>query len=191
LAHVYFPTRGLCGIVSQTDRQGVDVASLGCEGMTGVFGFADRSASSRVVVHMSPGEALFLPIERFDEEMDRREEFRDLVTQYYRAVIAEVVESVACQRLHSTEQRFCRRLLTIADRLGSDTFGLTHDLMASMLGIQRPAVSAMALAFKHLGAIAYRRGKVTILDREALEIRACGCYRAAHSRIAHLLPPRA
>ena len=187
---VYFPASGLCGVVTIADHQSVDVAPVGCEGVTGVFKFADGSTASRVVVQVGPAEALALPLERFNEELDRGEELRDLVTRYYRSFVTEVVESVACHRLHSTEQRFCRRLLEISDRLGSDEFVLTHDLMASMLGIQRPAVSGMAITLKHLGAIAYTRGKLAILDRHAVETRACPCYRTAHTRIAHLLPPR-
>jgi CRP-like cAMP-binding protein len=189
---VYFPMKGLCGLVAVTQSGlGVDVAPVGCEGVTGVYSLASPHASARVLVEVGPVEALRLPIAKFDEEMDRRERLHSLVTGYYRAFVTEVVESVACHRLHSTLQRYSRRLLTISDRLGSDSFTLTHDLMASMLGIQRPAVSGMALTLKHSGAIDYSRGKISILDRAAIEASACECYRTARARIAHLLPPRA
>jgi CRP-like cAMP-binding protein len=188
--HVYFPMHGICGVVAITGSgHGLDVGSIGCEGVTGVFMLTAATAAAQVVVQVGPVAALRLAIERFAEEMNRHGAFRQLVTSYYQAFLNEVVDSVSCNRLHSARERYCRRLLTIADRVGSESFAVTHGLMASILGIQRSAVSNMALQLKHQGIIDYRRGALTIVGRAELESSACACYGVSRARVAHLLPP--
>jgi CRP-like cAMP-binding protein len=184
--------RGVCGMVAFTEGgHSINVGPVGCEGVTGIYTLAAPLPSMQLLVHVEPAEAQELPFNRFEEEMNQRGTLHKLVTSYYHAFFSEVVESVACNRLHSTRQRYCRRLLTLADRIGSETFQLTHDLMATMLGIQRPAVSSIALSLKEAGIIEYTRGKLEIIDRPAVEQGACECYSTARARIAHLLPRRA
>lgn len=188
--HVYFPMRGICGVMTNARTgHGFEVGTIGCEGVTGVFMLTAASAAAQVVVQIGPVEALRLSIARFAEEMDRQGAFRQLVTGYYQSFLNEVVDSLSCTRLHSARERYCRRLLTIADRVGSDSFTVTHGLMASILGIQRSAVSNMALQLKHQGVIDYSRGALAIVDRSALERASCSCYGVAYARVAHLLPP--
>jgi CRP-like cAMP-binding protein len=190
LDHVYFPVRGACGVDAVMETgQSVEVATIGCEGLTAIYTLMAQQAPVQVVAHIGPAEAQRIPVDRFEREMDRHGALRELVADFYRAFVSETLQSVACNRLHSTRQRYCRRLLTIADRIGSDAVTLTHDVMATMLGIQRPAVTLIASSLKHTGLIAYTRGVVVILDRVAVEASACECYRSARARIAHLLPP--
>jgi CRP-like cAMP-binding protein len=189
--HVYFPMRGICGLVAGSDASGdrIDVGPIGCEGVTGIYMLAKSTSSLHLLVQVGPAEAQRLPLDRFDEEMNRQGTLRRLVTGYYQAFLSEVVESAACTRRHSTQQRYCRRLLAIADRTASDAFFLTHDLMAAMMGVPRLAVTGVAAELKAAGIIAYTRGRVTLLDRLAVQGRACECYWKARQRIAHLLPP--
>jgi CRP-like cAMP-binding protein len=190
IERVYFLMRGVCGVVAVMETgESVEVGTVGIEGISSVFRMSDTLGSVQLLVQLSPAEAQDMPVDRFEEEMDRHGAFRRLVTGYYHAFFSEVVQSVACNRLHSARERYCRRLLTMVDRIGSDTMNVTHDQMAMMLGIQRPAVTVIAHALKHLGSIRYTRGTVTIVDREAVEACACECYRTARRRIAQLLPP--
>jgi CRP-like cAMP-binding protein len=115
----------------------------------------------------------------FRAEMDRRGALSELVTRYASALVGFIMQSTACNAVHSVEQRLARWLLTAQDRMGSDDFPLTHDFIAMMLGATRPTVTVVAGTLQKAGLITYHRGHVTILDRERLEAASCECYQAA------------
>ncbi len=188
--HVYFPMSGVCGVVV-ADHTGerIDVATIGCEGVTSVYTTFAANQETELSVQLQPATVLQIPIADFEAEMDRHATLRTVVREFYRCFTGELMQSVACNRLHSARQRYCRRLLGLADRLGADTLKLTHTEMATMLGSTRPSVTMIALDLKQTGSIAYRRNRVTIVDRSRLERFACECYQAMRSRIAPLLPP--
>jgi hypothetical protein len=87
-----------------------------------------------------------------------------------------VSQSAACNRLHPLEERAARWMLMTHDRVDADTFPITHDFLASMLGVRRPSVTVAAGILQRAGFIQYRRGRMTIIDREGLEASACECY---------------
>ena len=90
----------------------------------------------------------------------------------------QIMQSAACNALHSIEQRACKWMLMTHDRVFTDTFRLTHEFLALMLGATRPTVSlVVAQQLQQAGLIAYRRGEVTVLDRRQLEAGSCECYR--------------
>src|SRR5207253_1552036 len=96
--------------------------------------------------------------------------------RYLNAFLTQVTQSVACNVSHSLEKRFCRWLLMTQDRVQSDQFPLTHELLALMLGVRRASVTEAARKLRKAGLIRYIHGKITILDRAGLEAAACGCY---------------
>jgi CRP-like cAMP-binding protein len=134
-----------------------------------------------------PGEALKLPLARFREATDGKTALRDLVYRYLQAYLAQVSQSVACNRLHTTEERFAKWLLMNHDRVFGDEIQITQEFLASMLGVHRPSVSLIARSFQQLGLIRYSRGVVTILDREALEEASCECYAAVRKQFERAL----
>jgi len=96
--------------------------------------------------------------------------------RYAHVLFNHVAQSAACNQSHTLQQRYCRWMLMTQDRMQSDEFFLTQEVLAEMLGVQRTGLSAAAVALQRAGLIAYRRGVVTILDRAALRRRACECY---------------
>jgi DNA-binding transcriptional regulator YhcF (GntR family) len=113
---------------------------------------------------------------------------RDLFFRYADALLAQVMQSVACNAFHPLDARCCRWLLTAHDRAGGDDIPLTQEYLAEMLGVQRTTVSAVARALQDQGLIAYRRGNIRILQREAVEARACECYEAVERHFREVLP---
>jgi CRP-like cAMP-binding protein len=98
-----------------------------------------------------------------------------------------VAQSVACNRLHTIDQRCARWLLMTHDRVGGgDAFDLTQEFLSYMLGVRREGVSAASRSLQHLGVIRYRRGHISILDRPALERAACECYAETHGEYDRL-----
>ena len=121
------------------------------------------------------------------DEMDAMETSpptRRLLLRYANAFHEEVAQSVACNRLHSLEERCARWLLITHDRTGSDVMYLKQRFLSYMLGVHRPAVSFAASALQRAGIISYRRGTITLLDRSALEEASCACHRLGRDAYA-------
>src|SRR4029078_12285654 len=116
-------------------------------------------------------------------ELGRGGRFSDLVTRYTHAHIAFIMQSTACNAVHTVEQRLARWFLMAHDRVGTDSFPLTQEFGAMMLGVARPTVTIVAGTLQRAGLITYQRGKVTVLDRKKLEGASCECYRT----VANLL----
>ena len=121
--------------------------------------------------------------------MDRRASFHALMTRYMHAHIALIMQSTACNAVHTIEQRLARWLLMAHDRVGLDEFPLTQEFLAMMLGATRPSVTIVAGTLQTAGLIAYRRGRIRIIDREKLESASCECYRVVSTLLASVTRP--
>jgi CRP-like cAMP-binding protein len=128
-----------------------------------------------------------MSIEAFRREMDRRGAFYDRITKYSQAFVNMLMQSVACNGLHSAEQRCCRWLLTTHDRIEQDEFPLTHEFLAIMLGVRRPTVTLVMADLARAGVVSHVRGHVRITDRKGLENAACECYRNVRAVFDRLL----
>jgi CRP-like cAMP-binding protein len=184
--YVYFPGGGFCSIVTVlADGSMVEVATIGREGMVGLSPVMSESpmGASAVMVQGETETCYRMPAGAFRREMDRRGVFYQLHTRYADALMGFVMQSTACNAVHSVEQRLARWLLMAHDRMGRNEFPLTQEFAAMMLGAARPTVTVVAGTLQKAGLITYHRGKVTIVDRRKLEAASCECYRTA----THLL----
>lgn len=189
IEHVYFPQSGVVSLVTlMRDGSSVEAGTIGREGGVGmIVGAGSRQAATRGVVQI-PGRARRIEVARFRAALDRSAALRDLVHRYTEALLAQVLQSVACNALHSVEQRFCRWLLTCRDRTGSDVIPLTQEAVAEMLGVQRTTVTAAARALQDQGLIRYRRGLIECVDVAGLQETSCECYQVVRARFEQLLP---
>ena len=181
IAHVYFPGGGFCSIVTVLeDGSMVEVATVGREGMVGLAALSDgRSAPSAVMVQGETETCYRMAASAFRREMDQQGAFYELLNRYTQAHMGFIMQSTACNAVHSVEQRLARWLLMAQDRMEAEQFPLTQEFVAMMLGATRPTVTLVAGTLQKAGLIRYRRGLVTIVDRENLESASCECYRAA------------
>ncbi len=179
IQHVYFPVEGFCSVLTVLeDGEMVEVATIGREGMVGASAVLTTTPPASVA--MVQGEAATcyrMPIDAFRREMDRGGPFHDRLMHYAHALIGVVMQSTACNAVHSVEQRLARWLLTAQDRMESNEFPLTQEFVAMMLGATRPTVTVVAGVLQKAGLITYHRGHVTILDRGRLERASCECHR--------------
>lgn len=188
IEQVYFPLSGEHSILAiMQDGDSVEVGTVGNEGFSTIEVLTGSERALETVICQIPGETLQLPLEKFLEAIDGKTALRDLVYRYLQAYLAQVSQSVACNRLHTTEERFAKWLLMNHDRVFGDEIHITQEFLASMLGVHRPSVSLIARAFQQLGLIRYSRGVVTILDREALEEASCECYAAVRKQFERAL----
>jgi CRP-like cAMP-binding protein len=176
ITHVYFPLRGIVSMVSAMPEGTVEVGTVGREGMTGVpIVLQADSMPTRAFVQVE-GAALCTSAETLRRDMRESPALERLLQRYALALFDQAAQNAACNRLHVLEARCARWLLMSHDRVGTDVVPLKQTFLAQMLGVHRPAVTVAAGTLQHAGMIRYTRGKVTIVDRRALEGAACGCY---------------
>lgn len=172
---VYFPESGLIALsVTMADGRTAGVTMVGSDGIIGLAAaFGDTGPMDATV--LVSGTAQWLPAERFKNACRDSDALRRMVGRYSVAMLRHLSQTVACNRLHSLDQRSARWLLLARDRIGSDSFPLTQEAFADMLGVSRPAVSTVGARFAREGAAEFRRGTVHILNAERLEKSSCEC----------------
>ena len=189
LDHVFFPDSGVVSVVAvYADGSIIEMATIGREGCTGLQAvFGDKSSSVRLLVQIS-GSAAKMSRVVFTRAMESMPSFRSLIHAYFQAFLEQVLVSVACNGAHSLKQRLARWLLMMRDRSDNDALPITQDLLAEMLGVQRPTITNAARELERAGLIARGRRQVTILNRKGLMKASCECYQLVHERIALRLP---
>lgn len=166
----------------------VETATIGREGAVGgIVSLGHKPAFARAVVQVG-GPAYRIATEQLERCKETSGTFRDLLSRYADCLIAQVLQSVACNALHDLERRLSRWLLTAQDRLGSEEVPLTQEFLAEMLGVQRTTVTAVASTLQARGLIRYQRGRITVLDRQGLETGSCPCYLAVRNHFEVVLP---
>jgi CRP-like cAMP-binding protein len=191
IEYVYFPITGVLSLVSQMeDGRGIEIATIGNEGMVGLPVFLQATlTSAHMAFSQIPGESLQMPAGRFGEFIASAENggLHLALKRYTQALMSMIARAVACNALHSVEQRACRWLLTTRDRVDSDEFLLTQEFLGQMLGVSRASVNEVARQLQAAGAIRYARGRVMTIDRGKLESRSCECYRVITGEFDRLL----
>jgi CRP-like cAMP-binding protein len=175
--YVYFPNDSLVSLVAVTDGGNrVEVGLVGREGMVGcVLALGVQHTPVRAVVQ-ARGSALRVPAAAFSAELERSRPLRREALRYAYVTMATAMQIAACNSAHHLEARLARRLLMTRDRLSTNTFVLTQDMLALILGSRRATVSRAATALQNGKLITYKRGVLRILDAEALRMVSCGCY---------------
>jgi CRP-like cAMP-binding protein len=186
--HLFFPEGGVCSLTtSMKDGDAVEVATIGREGMIGFEVFLGSTvASVDAFVQVPGGAAQRLPLDAFRREMDTRGSLFKVMSRYSRALLGQIVQTAACNRLHKVHGRCARWLLLTHDRVDSDEFPLSHEFLSFMLGVERSTVTLIAGGLQRAGLIRYVHGRVTIVDRKGLERAACECYEIAARQFADL-----
>ncbi len=188
IEYVYFPNSGIISLVNLTEEGGtVEAATVGKEGMVGLPLLLGTDRMIGQAITQIVGDALRMKADVFKQEVTPASLLYSLLLRYTQALMNLISQSVACNRLHSVEDRCCRWLLLCQDRVESDEFPLTQEFLAQMLGVRRASVSVVAATLQKAGLIRYRRGKITILDRIGLEAASCECYQIVKQELDRLL----
>src|SRR5215211_140857 len=189
LDHVFFLDSGVVSVMAVYSEGGtIEMATIGREGCTGVQAvFGAKISSARFFVQI-PGSAAKMPRPAFTRAMGSMSPFRSLMYAYVQAFLEQVMVSVACNGAHSLKERLARWLLMMRDRSDDDAMPITHDLLAEMLGVQRPTITNAAEELERASLIERGRQQITILDRRGLIKASCECYRLVRERVAFHLP---
>jgi CRP-like cAMP-binding protein len=179
VSHVYFPVDGFVSLVTQVDKHpSLEVGMVGREGMVGApMALGIATTPLRAVVQ-GAGSAWRIGAVPFRRELARSPALKQCLDRYLYVIMAQLATSAACLRFHLIEPRLARWLLMTQDRAHADSFHVTHDFLAYMLGVRRVGVTMAAGALQASGLIEYHRGELKVLDRRGLEAAACSCYAA-------------
>ncbi len=190
IENLYFVNSGFVSLVkTMHDGRSVEVGGVGVEGVTdpnALYGF--ETAVLDMVVQV-PGVAFRIRKDSLMKEMLGDEALSRVLHSYARFAYAQLAQTAACNRLHSLEERCCRWLLIAHDNALEDSFSLTHEFLAMMLGVRRSGVSVAASALRARGLVEYRRGRITVLDRDGLEAGACECYASLRRELSSMFAP--
>jgi len=177
VTHVYFPNRGVVSLVSVFEGGGmVEVGMVGNEGVFGVCAFLGSLTTPLLAQVQLPGEGFRMRADVLKREFAKGGLLQDMLLRYTQAFITQVAQTAACNRAHPIAGRLAKWLLMCQDRAHSKDLELTHEFIATMLGIRRAGVTEAAYQLRDAGLIHYRRGHVTITDRAGLEAESCECY---------------
>ena len=175
--HVYFPRDSFVSLfTSIEDSPVLEVGMIGSEGMLGTqiaLGVPQGGLHARV---QGEGSAWRLTTAQFKEELGRNQGLRQTLNRYLQVTVLQLTSVARCIQFHDIDHRFARWLLMTHDRAHEDTFDVTHESIAFMLGVRRVGVTQAAGDLQRRGVIEYARGEVTVIDRQALEAAACSCY---------------
>ncbi|MBL8348323.1 MAG: Crp/Fnr family transcriptional regulator [Rubrivivax sp.] len=176
---VLFPVNGFVSLITHVDHgDGLEVGMVGREGMLGVQLTLGVTAAPMRAVVQGAGEAWRIGRVPFVRELARNPALRRLLNRYVYVLMLQLATGSACRSYHDLGSRLARWLLMSHDRAHRDHFHVTHEFMATMLGVRRVGVTVAAGGLQARGFIRYHRGELTVLDRPALEALACSCYEA-------------
>jgi CRP-like cAMP-binding protein len=190
---VYLPLTSMFSmLVTSADEPQMELATIGKEGLVGGPEVLQGLGAMGLNLIQIPGTAVRIEALAFRKTAAMRPRVKNLVYRHMYALLRQILYASACNRMHKMDQRCARWLLMTQDRAGHDTFPLTQEFLAHMLGVRRATVNVATGILKKAGFIRYVRGKITIVDRPGLESVACSCYSAINKvyDTIHCPPPQ-
>jgi CRP-like cAMP-binding protein len=177
IRHVYFPTDTLVSLLTMAEgHEALEVGMVGREGMLGIPLALGVNDSPVHAVVLGAGMALRITSTHFLKEFHQSAQLQREVYRYIYELMIQMTQTAACNRFHRVEARLARWLLMTRDRVRSNQFHLTQELLSNMLGVRRVGITKAAGDLRQRKLISYNRGEISILDGEGLEAAACQCY---------------
>lgn len=177
IGEVYFPeTAVISQLTVMRNGDTLETATVGLEGASWISAHIGAPSMPCETVVAIGGEAQTLRIDDLSREMEENEHFADVLTKYSHALLVHSLRMTGCTGLHTLEQRCARWMLTTLDRVSTDRFSVTHEFLATLLGCSRPSASLVIEDFQHRGILKVERGRIIVIDRDALVNVSCECY---------------
>jgi CRP-like cAMP-binding protein len=188
IEQVVFPLSGLISVVAElSSGERIETALIGRGGVFGAsIGFGAKIHISTSFVQMA-GEALAIRASEFADFARNREDVKAQLYRHEQYLMAQAQQSVACNARHQISERLAAWLLRARDAAETGSLHLTQEFLAQMLGVQRASVSVVASSLQDAGMIAYRRGRIDIIDDKKLSQTACECHHTVHTQHQRLL----
>jgi CRP-like cAMP-binding protein len=188
IRNVWFPITAVVSLLTTLDDgTAVETATVGREGAVGAVVFLgdDRLRNGRAVVQLA-GDLIGVPVDTFRTVLARSDTLRSVMTDYTRALVFQLSQSVACNAAHSVQERLARWLLQTTDRVARSEVELTQQFLSEIVHARRASVTDALAALEDAGALMRGRGRITVHRRRALEDAACECYAAVRDAYAQV-----
>ena len=188
ITEIYFPYDAITSTIQEmSDGDSVETGLMGVEGFIGVqLWLRAPTTSTRTLVQVA-GRAHKMHATDFIREVrDAESPLNEFCAKYAHAFLSMTSQTAACNRLHPVNERLCRWLMLVYNRVRRNEFGLRQEFVAQMLGVHRPTVSTAANMLQQAGLIAYSRGQMRILDPEGLRDGSCECLRLIENQFAKI-----
>lgn len=177
IRHVYFPTESFISMLTTVDGDStLEVGMVGSEGMCGYALLLGGDTAPLRALTQGAGAAWRMKAEAFRDCLESMPALREVMARYVHVILRQLAQTAACTRFHIVERRLARWLLMTQDRAHSDSFDVTQEFLAFMLGVRRVGVTTAASTLQSRKLILCRRGNISILNRKRLEQFACACY---------------
>ena len=191
MRHIYFPTTSIVSLLYVMENgASAEIAIVGNEGVVGVSLFMGGETTPSRALVQSAGQAFRVSSQVLKAEFRRGGPLQHVLLRYTQALITQMAQTSVCNRHHALDQQMCRWLLLTLDRLHSSELVMTQELLSNILGVRRASISDVAGQLQKDGLIRYERGRISVLDRPAIERRACECYAVVKKEYDRLLPDR-
>ena len=175
--HLYFPLTAIVSWLNTLQNgSSTEVAITGREGMAGIFLLMGATQTQSNAFVQKAGSALRIRLSVVQESFDQNTDVQKIFLRFTRTVLTQLAQSTVCYRHHSLEQQLCRKLLHTLDRQDGEIILMTHELLAQALGVRREGISHAAYRLMKDNIISYARGRIQVIDRQALSNRSCECY---------------
>ena len=189
IRHAYFPVDGFISLLTRIDpHPSLEMGMAGREGMFGAGLALGATTSPLQALVQGSGSAWRIAAPVLRTQIDLSPALRKTLLSYVFVKLEQLGSAAACLRFHLIGPRLARWLLMSADRAHAGQFHITHQFLASMLGVRRVGVTVAASALQRLGLISYHRGELTVTDRAGLELAACSCYQRQRTSYSAQLP---
>jgi CRP-like cAMP-binding protein len=186
--YAYFPTTAIVSLASVLKSgASAELAGVGNEGMVGVSLLLGGDTTSSAAVVRKAGHAYRIEARALKQDLGLPGPLPGVFLRYTQALMTQIAQAAACNRVHSIEQQLCRWLLSTLDRGVSNELVVTQELVAAALGVRREGITEAAGRLQRADIIRYRRGHISVLDRTALETGACECYAVVKAELTRLL----
>jgi CRP-like cAMP-binding protein len=189
LSHMYYPTTAIVSWVYVLENgASTEIAMTGREGVVGMYMLMGGGKSHNQAIVQTAGQAIRVPVKLVMDTFSQGHQVQSIFWLFTRGLITQMAQIAVCHRHHTVDQQLSRMLLLTLDRMDDNTIVMTHEVIASLLGVRREGVTMAAKKLMDEGIIRYARGRITIQNRTALEQRACECYGVIRQEYARLLP---
>lgn len=176
LSHLYFPVTSIVSWIHRADNaSSSDIAFIGNEGVVGLYLLMGDSQTNNKALVLKSGTALRLNLSVVLNTCHQDMAVQSLFFEFTKTLVNQMAQSMVCHETHSFEQQLCRLLLLTLERQESNAVAMTPQLMSQLLGARRKGMTQAAHRLMREKILGYQHGHVLVLDRNALQKRACEC----------------
>ncbi len=187
ISHVFFPESGISSMIANTDEGSIEIGMIGREGFVGFPVILGVNQTPHIALVQGAGEALRISTDDLRAAIRERPSIFLPLGLYLQSLIVQMGQTTYANATFDIQARLARWVLMTQDRTDGEELLLTHEFLATMLGVRRPGVTGATHTLEGMGAIRAKRGRIVVRDREKLLELAGDAYQVAEDEYERLM----